>query len=317
MALVLLVLTVAFSYEQISRVVADKSFSPEGELLDVGGHSLHLLRKGNMGPTVVFESGLDGFGHLSWYKVEAEVSRFATTVSYDRAGILWSERGNAPKTAAAMGKDLSTLLERGGFNKPYILVGHSLAGIILRPFIAKNARDIGGVVLVDASHPDQFNRFPSEMNQTPARWAMNLIASFGLMRLTAPSTFPNSNTEDRINTAGIALIHISANAVFDELRNIQSLAEEANAITSFGNIPVVVITGASPTRNDTTPSEFREDMARIWTELQTDLLTLSTDSQQILAMESGHYVQVDQPEIVTAAIRELVERTENVALRIE
>ena len=95
------------------------------------------------------------------------------------------------------------------------------------------------------------------------------------------------------------------------------MAEEANAITSFGNIPVVVITGASPTRNDTTPSEFREDMARIWTELQTDLLTLSTDSQQILAMESGHYVQVDQPEIVIAAIRELVERTENVALRIE
>jgi len=110
---------------------------------------------------------------------------------------------------------------------------------------------------------------------------------------------------------GTALSHKSISAVLDEMESIEGLAEEAKQITSFGDIPVVVITGASPTRNDVYPEEFREDMEHLWGELQLDLLSLSTNSQQVLAVESDHYVQVDEPDIVIRAIRDLITKVEN------
>lgn len=308
--IVLLFLIIAFTYEQVSRVIANGKNSPEGAFIDVGGHRIHFLRKGSGGPTVVFESGLDTSGHLPWYKVETEVSRFSTTVSYDRAGVLWSDRGNHLKTAEAMSEDLAALLENGEFPKPYILVGHSLAGITLRPFIIKNADDIAGIVLVDASHPDQMNRLPAEVNQRQAKWLVNIARSFGVLRFMTPSTFANTDAEDRINTVGMPLMHKSIGS-FDEFENFELLANEVIQISSFGNIPVVVITGASPTRNNTAPEELREDITRVWSALQADQLNLSTDSQQILATESGHYVQLDEPEIVIRAIRDLITKVDS------
>ena len=310
-AIVVVLVTIPFTYERVSRIVASKNYSPEGYLIDVGGHKLHLLRRGTGGPTVVFESGLDGNGHLPWYKVGDEVSLSATTISYDRAGILWSERGSKAKTAEAMSEDLSTLLRIGGFPKPYILVGHSLAGLTLRPFIVENAEDIAGIVFVDTSHPAQFDRMPPELTQTPSRGVMHVLSSFGLIRLSAAASFPNTDPEDRINTVGTALSHNSISAVLDEIESIEVLAEEAKQITSFGDIPLIVITGASPTYNDMYPEEFREEMALLWNELQSDLLSLSTDSRQILAPESGHYVQLDQPDIVIREIRNIISDIQN------
>ncbi|PCJ43668.1 MAG: hypothetical protein COA71_01990 [SAR86 cluster bacterium] len=310
-SLVIALLAITFTYEQASRLIAKNNYSPEGEFVDVGGHRLHFLRQGSGGPTVVFESGLDARGHIPWYKVEAAVSRSTSTVSYDRAGVLWSERGNKAKNGEAMSEDLAALLEQGNFPKPYILVGHSLAGLTLRPFITKYAEDIAAVVLVDTSHPDQLNRIPSELNQTPPRWLLNMVSLFGIVRFTMPSIFPNTNADDRINVVGVSIGPNNLSGSFDEMENIGALAEEASKITSFGNIPVVVITGASPTRNDIMPEQFRDDMTRIWNELQADQLNLSTDSQQILAMESGHYVQVDEPDIVISAILDLIAKVRN------
>lgn len=300
-------LSCAFVYERISRKVVESRFSPEGEMVDVGDHQLHILKQGSGGPTVVFESGLDTFGHLSWYKIEKEVSQFTTTVSYDRAGVLWSDRGSSPKTSEAMTNELTALLTRGGYAKPYILVGHSIAGITLRDFVSRNKEDIAGILFVDASNPDQVNRIPPELNQFPARWLVEFASSFGILRLLSADKFPNTNSEDQINIIGPALIHSSIGAAVEEMENVTALANEGRKITTFGDIPLIVITGTSPSRNDSIPLEYREDMTRIWSELQKELLSLSSDSKQILAPQSGHYIQLDQPEIVIAAINLLIE----------
>ncbi len=314
-SLVVFLLIVGLTYEQVSRFRTNSNYNPEGEFVDVGGYNLHFLRQGSGGPTVVFESGLDSNGHLPWYKVESVVSSSTTTVSYDRAGVLWSERGDKPKTGEAMGEDLANLLKQGNFPKPYILVGHSLAGITLPPFVTSNAEDVAAVVLVDASHHDQINRFPSEinnMNQTPPRWIIDMLIPFGVARLITPSlVFPNTNAEDRINIVGGAVALNNLSGFLDEMENVEALADEASNLTSFGNIPVVVITGASPTRNDVLPEQIRDDMTRIWNELQVDHLNLSTDSHQILAMESGHYVQIDEPEVVIDTILDLITKIRN------
>ena len=159
-----LVLFGGISYERISRINASNNIKPTGELVDVGGHQLHVVKKGTGGPTVIFEAGLGG-SHLTWNYIQDKISKLTTTISYDRSGILWSERGDNPKTSAAMASELYALLESTKCPKPYIVVGHSFAGVTLRKFISQHRNDISGIVFVDASHPDQMRRLPDQIKQ--------------------------------------------------------------------------------------------------------------------------------------------------------
>lgn len=309
-SLVVVWFMIGFIYEHVSRAVANRKYSPEGEFADVNGHQLHFLKQGSGSPTVVFESGLDSRGHLSWYKVEAEVSRHATTVSYDRAGVLWSERGNRPKTAKAISDDLAALLKSKGFPKPYIVVGHSLAGLTLRPFIANNAKDIGAIVFVDTGNPAQYNQ-TSKPNKKLSIWMTklkwNFGSSFGGIRFAFPRLFPNTNAEDRINTVGPAIAPSNFSGALDEEMNVEVLAKEVSQITSFGNIPLVIITSDSPTEYASWPEGMRKKLDKF----QTDQLNLSTDSRRILAKKSGHYVQIDEPGVVSHAIIDLISKIRN------
>ncbi len=131
--LIITLIIVGYVYEHISRSISENKYKPAGDFVDVGGHKLHYLRKGDREPTVVFESGSGAIGHLAWFKVEDEVSKFATTVSYDRAGILWSERGDNPKTADAIATELYTMLNNAGLKKPYVIVGAFVVGMLLTP----------------------------------------------------------------------------------------------------------------------------------------------------------------------------------------
>jgi len=152
--LLITLLTIGFVFEQFSRSNAE-NLAPHGEFADVGGHKLHYYIKGIDGPTVVFESAFDPAGHLQWYLLQQNISTFATTISYDRAGLLWSERGENPKTGNAMAEELHALLEKADVSKPYILVGHSLGGLILRSFISKYPQDVRGVILIDSACPNE------------------------------------------------------------------------------------------------------------------------------------------------------------------
>ena len=312
--LILSVIIIGFTYEHISRPIAESNFPPQGEFVEVDGHKLHYVKKGEAGPTVVFESGLDPGGHLPWFKVQNEISKYATTVSYDRAGILWSDRGNNPKTGKAIVKELHSLLNEGGFNKPYILVGHSLAGLTLRSFISEYPEDISGIVFVDAGHPDQINRMSAELrsiNQPPPIWLIKLANSIGIMRVFGKYTYSNTGKSDFISIQSNKLAFKGYSAVLEEQNNVYSLFDEAGQITSFGDIPLLVITSSSPVQHNQLPNEeLRKELFNILNDLQNDLLNLSSNSEQIFASKSGHYIQLDQPEIVVAAIKEMISKTE-------
>ncbi len=161
--LVVSLILIGLVYEQISRFISNNKYQPDGKFVELGDHKLHFTKKGNGAPTVIFESGLDPGGHLPWFKVQTEISKFTTTISYDRAGVLWSDRGNNPKTGKAMSKELLDVLKKNNCPKPYIVVGHSLAGLFLRNFIEENKSDISGVIFVDVSHPEQNIRRPKNL----------------------------------------------------------------------------------------------------------------------------------------------------------
>ena len=312
LGLILALIITGFVYEHISRFQAKSGIPVRGELIDIGDHKLNIKIKGTGGPLVVFEAGTDGGGSLVWAKVQDEVSKFTTTAAYDRAGILFSERGKNPKTGEAISDELYRLLQKTGQNGPYILVGHSGAGLTLRSFVAKYPQEVLGIILVDASHPDQFNRlkkvFGSMTDRQSPLWIDKFACITGIVRMQARNfSFTNISPTDSINIITRKFLPRSYPAVSEETGNALQVTEEANKITSFGDIPLIVITGTGESRRASFPTlEMAKDYEQVFMEMQKDLLTLSTNSKHILANKSGHYVQLEQPEIVAEAIKNLV-----------
>src|SRR6202000_2946334 len=123
-------------------------YPPTGKLVDAGSHLLHVRVMGRGKPTVVFENGSGDFSFI-WDLVQPEVSKSATTVSYDRAGYAWSESGPLPRSGRQIAYELHTALHNAGISGPYVLLGQSYCGFLVRSFARFYKNEIAGVVLVD------------------------------------------------------------------------------------------------------------------------------------------------------------------------
>ncbi|QNK63477.1 alpha/beta hydrolase [Pedobacter sp. PAMC26386] len=309
LSLLVLVMITGLVYEQVSRWQAHKRYNKEQTFADVGGYKLHYNSAGTDTPTVVFESGLDLGGGLSWYKVQPEIAKFASTFSYDRSGILLSERGNKPKTGYQMAVDLHTLLKKTGHNGPYIFVGHSMAGIILPSFVKLYPKEVKGIVYVDCSHPLQVKRFakyPALTFPTPPLWLVRLSSDFGLTRLLYREAYPSTNPKDSVNVEMDLFKSEAMPAAMEELSAFNSIADSVAAFRNFGDIPLTVITGTNKSRIANFDANTARAFMKIWMELQVDHLKLSTNSKQILAIKSGHYIQLEEPELVVKAVHEMI-----------
>ena len=310
LSLLLLVLVTGLVYEQVSRWQAHKRYDKGQTFADVGGYKLHYTSTGTDTPTVVFESGLDAGGALGWYKVQPQIAKFTNTFTYDRAGALLSQRGDKPKTGYQMAVDLHTLLKKTGHNGPYIMVGHSMAGIILRSFVQLYPAEVKGIVYVDCSHPLQVKRFakyPALNFSAPPLWQVRLLSDFGYMRLFYHEDYPSTKPADSINIENNALMPESMAAVTDELAAFGPMADSAATMKDYGSIPLIVLTGASKKREtEFTDAKTGKEFMKIWFELQNDHLKLSTNSKHIMALKSGHYIQIDEPQLVIDAVHELV-----------
>ena len=137
-----------------------RRFPPPGLLVDVGGHRAALdVRGAGDGPTIVLEAGMGSFS-ANWYWVQTELATSNRVVAYDRAGLGWSERGSRPRDATTIAVELHTALHGAGIDGPFVLAGHSFGGLLVRAFAAQYPAETVGLVLVDASHPDQWLRWP-------------------------------------------------------------------------------------------------------------------------------------------------------------
>jgi predicted alpha/beta hydrolase family esterase len=135
-----------------------------GAKVDMGGWSLFLQCQGSGSPTVVFDAGFYD-SHAVWARLEPAVARRTRTCSYDRAGVGQSDpRGTRESEVPAeqVVDELHALLARADVPPPYVLVGHSLAGLHARLFVARHPQDVSGLVLVDPTSPDYFARGRTE-----------------------------------------------------------------------------------------------------------------------------------------------------------
>jgi pimeloyl-ACP methyl ester carboxylesterase len=280
LGLVALGLLTGVSYQALAGSVDEGNYPPPGRMIDVGGHRLHLYCTGEGSPTVVLEAGL-GLGMVTWRKVQPPVSRLTRVCSYDRAGYGWSEGGPLPRTSSRVSEELRTLLQKSGERGPWVLVGHSLGGLYVRYFAATYPADVSGMVLVDSSHEDQ---------SQPPRWfriAVKAATLSGITRLLVRFEDPATQAVYHSNR--------SASAALSELAAItESQVEVRGAHLSLGNKPLLVLTAG----------ENNQDAE--WRRLQTDLLSRSTNSRQIVVEQSGHNIQDEQPDAIVSAVRRIL-----------
>ncbi len=308
--------------------IDDFLYPPPGIMVDLGGYKLHVKIEGNPnGPTVILDMGLGG-NLLYWSLVQSKIAKFAQVISYDRAGIGWSDRGNLPKTSENIVDELHKLLDKANIKGPYILVGHSFAGITSRIFANKYPQEVAGVILVDSSHEHQMKDLPRATdflsrilyNKTlhPFIWAS---AQIGIVRAynfyNYKEKFFDRKTHKNLHAKESSSKFISS--LLEEWRLFEENLEEIKEKKyDLGNMPLIVITASMTPTEESCIKHGHMTMKtcllahKIWHALQKDLATKSTNSKQILAYNSGHIIQRDEPDIIVEAVKEMVKELKNV-----
>jgi pimeloyl-ACP methyl ester carboxylesterase len=258
--------------------------------VDVGGYRLHVWCTGDGTPAVILDTGLGG-SSAGWGYVQPAVAQFTRVCSYDRAGMGYSDPGPSPRTARRIASELATLLTRSGIAGPVVLVGASFAGLDVRVFASDHPERTAGLVLVDASHEDQPHDAPRIAPFVP------LLATIGVFRLlgvtfggSADALPPSVRPFARATKFRTSAYRAAA----DEITHFGESASEVRSSRRKLAVPVVVVTGGRET-----------DAA--WQRLQRDEASLSDRGCLIVAPDSGHVVFIDQPEVVTGAIRAVVQ----------
>ena len=281
-------------YESVAGAADAKAYPPPGQLVEVGGHQLHINCTGTGSPTVVIEAGL-GDWSTSWAGyVQPEVAKTTRVCTYDRAGLGWSDASPLPSDAAQFAKELHSLLQEANVPGPYVMVGHSLGGLIVRVFAHDYASEVAGVVLVDSMNPKQVTE--SLSNSLARRFSFqSVLARLGVARLLvklpaiAPSVGPNLEAYYPLYIRPGSL-----KTTAKEYKALPASGAEAAAVTSFGDLPLIVLT-----------AKLNDNPG--WPEWQNELLQLSSNSQHLFAENSGHAIQFDQPDAAVSAIVKMVE----------
>lgn len=312
--------TIGAAYQIIGMVLDRRHYPPPGQTVDIGGHRLHLYCLGTGTPTVILEAAAPGWS-LSWSNVQPQLARTTRVCAYDRAGLGWSERGPLPRSGQRMAQELHRLLERADIRGPYVLVGHSLGGLLTRLYQHDYPHDVVGMVLVDAGHESEMRQAEFRLFASAGTSMLRVIRALtmlGVTRLMASADqLPQllSQQEEKVSVAIRPMLRAGwlrtgyYSTLTDENDGSIDTLEQVRRSGSLGDLPLVVITATGPVwwpemPGQVNPAKFR----KMWLELQQNLTTLSTNSRQVFADQSSHFIPFDQPELVTTAVRQLIDR---------
>jgi len=321
-------LTVGMAYQWVGALHDRRRFIGLGRLIEVGdGRRIYVSDKGRgtgAGPTVVFESGIAATSQ-NWLRVQEEVARYTRAVSYDRGGLGWSSECASERTPSNIAAELRQVLQQAEIPGPYVLVGHSFGGLVVRRFAAMYPAEVAGLVLVDSMRVEEWppvNEAQRPLLERGIRMAGFGIpvARFGLARLATTSLLCRSGRTSRAfsRAAGPGGLHVMQRITCE----VSKMPREV--------WPIVAAHWASPkyyrglaAHLEAVPATVAEmDSAEAAVGVPVVLLTPGTaeplcserlrrigfDVQQVIAERSGHWVHLDEPDLVLDTIRGMVER---------
>ena len=302
-------------YEQIMRARAKGEFPVQGRLLDIGGRRMQIDCRGTGTPTVVFEAGLDTMGSLSWSAVQDAIASTTRACAYSRAGVMWSEPRTQKFDPDGVARDLHALLAAAGEHAPFVMVGHSLGGPYIMTFTRLYPQDVAGLVFVDASHPDQIERIKRAIGKNldvggGMLKVANALSWTGIVRLVS-SLSEESTAPRRAQQGSTAYISSSLGAALEEGESLNATLAAAGQLRQLGDRPLVVLTATKPPPAavlkaiEMTPEQAQRMQAE-WKVLHDDEASWSHHSRHELVPEATHYIQFDKPDVVIAAVKEVV-----------
>jgi pimeloyl-ACP methyl ester carboxylesterase len=295
----LILASVGGGYETVRESIDATAYPMPGQLIDVGGHRLHLNCTGSGTPTVVLEPGLgEASSAMAW--IAPAVARDTRVCVYDRAGRGWSEAAEGPQDAAQTATDLHTLLERANVPGPYVLAGHSFGGLYILTFAANYPDQVAGMVLLDSTSPASA---PAPKAKTGSydflgriSALLPAVAHFGLARLYGQSSYgtlpPRSRDEARARSATASDVA----SFLNEFLEGSMAVHQAASLVDFAGKPLIVLTAGR-----------EHDDA--WLAAQDKLATLSTNSRHRVVADATHASLVLNETDATAAsqaIRDVV-----------
>jgi pimeloyl-ACP methyl ester carboxylesterase len=298
-------------------------YASSGRWISIGDKcELYLLEKGSGGPTVLFESGIAAT-NLNWCRIQETVSRFTHTASYDRGGLGWSSPASSARTPGNIAIELHAMLEGAGIKPPYVLVGHSFGGLVMRRYAVLYPEDVAGVVLVDPMRCEEWPPLDPTKQATLDRGTKLTgyaipIAHLGLARLAVTSLLCRSGQISNFlaGAAGnggkhvlgrikdevgkmpqevwpIVAAHWSRPSYYvgmcNHVESVPDTVREMQDADPIVGIPVTLLTpgSASPL-------------------CERRLGEIGDNVQQVIAPASAHWIHLDEPDLVIDSIREMV-----------
>ena len=295
---------------------------PSEVMVDAGGHKLHMDIQGAGLPVVIFENGSGDFSFI-WSLVQPEIAKLTKTVSYDRAGYACSEQGPLPRTSKQICWELHMALKNAGVHAPFILVGQSFGGFIVRAFARYYPNEVAGMILVEAVQEDQriFMQGDTPMrirDFAKGRIAPEVQTSFIASPDTSTifSTMPNEidplfkrfpeyiqrrQLWAQSQPPYIPAVQAEMDWSPEDVSNLYQHRNEKEYL--LGNMPLIVMTrgkGGFEGRKDSLQLE-KERLAA-----QEQLVHLSSNSKHVIDMNSGHNIHVEDPGAVIEAIKKVL-----------
>lgn len=323
--LIALILAAGVTYARAGVRRDRRRVPPPGRLVDVGGLRLHARVLGRGRPVVLLESGLAA-SCINWWSVQEALAATTTVVAYDRGGFAWSEAPRTPRTGAHLVDEAHRLLHALDLEPPYVLVGHSFGGLLIRTFFARYPTEVAGLVFVDTTFPEEWREMPPERRRL-IRGGMlfarigGLLAHVGLVRFLLSRLSAGAPGAPRavLSLFGPAATRVISGVVGEvqkmpahlrpaiqahwshpksfaslasHLRHLETTAAAAAAATDFGDRPVAVIAAGG----------LRPELVQ----RHAALASGSSRGRLLVAQTTGHWIHLDDAALVVRTIEGVV-----------